>query len=156
MLPGSSSAITMPRLDLCVINAWSAVGTEYSSPSDVRTPNGTNGVRCSCLRISSITVALYQKLAFPHHLFAVEPDVEIAAHAVDVSFGNPVSAGVFGVRMTKGNVNAGKFFILQNMADDVRAGDVCADGKFTDAVAIFVCAGVGAKFVAQILVVRTQ
>ena len=55
---------------------------------------------------------LYRELTAPHHLFAIEPDVEIAADAVNVCFGNPVSSGVLGVRMTKGEVNAGNFFVL--------------------------------------------
>src|SRR5262249_35949433 len=97
---------------------------------------------------------LYQKLPTSHYFLAVEPNVAIGADAVDVCFGSPVRPGVFGVRMTEGNVNARKFFVLQNVADNVRAGDVCADGKFTDAVAVFVCAGVSAKLVAQILVLR--
>src|SRR5215510_2566862 len=99
---------------------------------------------------------LYQKLPPSHYLLAVEPDIEIAADTVDMRFGSPVRPGVFGVRMTEGNVNAGNFFVLQNVSDNVRAGDVCADGKFTDAVAVFVCAGVSTKLVAQILVLRMQ
>jgi len=34
----------------------------------------------------TITAELYQKLPFPHYLLAVEPDVEIAADAVDMRF----------------------------------------------------------------------
>ena len=60
----------------------------------------------------AIAAALYQKLPFPHYLLAVEPDVEIAADAVDVRFGNPVCARVFGVRMTKCNVDSGNLFVL--------------------------------------------
>src|SRR5215470_9699377 len=106
------------------------------------------GTRWRRFRISSITVVLYQKLPFPHHLLAVEPDIEIAAHTVDVRFGNPVCAGVLSVGVTKRNVDPGKFFILQNVTDDARAGDVGADGKFTDAIAVFVRVRVSAKFVA--------
>src|SRR6266404_6570944 len=107
-----------------------------------------NGTRCRRFRISSITAILYQKLAASHHLLAVEPDIEIAADAVDVCFGNPIRPSVFGIRMTEGDVNTGNFFVLQNVPDNMRAGDVCADGEFTDAVTVFVCAGVSAKFVA--------
>ena len=63
-------------------------------------------------RFAVHTVALDQKLPAFHHLFAVEPDIEIAADTVDVRFGNPACAGVFGVGMTKGDVNAGNFFVL--------------------------------------------
>ena len=58
------------------------------------------------------TAALYQKLPFPHYLFAVEPDVEIAADAVDVRFGSPVCAGVLGVGMTERDVDPGNLFVL--------------------------------------------
>ena len=54
----------------------------------------------------------YQKLPFPHYLLAVEPDVEIAADAVDVRFGSPICAGMFGVGMTKRDVDSGNFFVL--------------------------------------------
>src|SRR5436305_649377 len=91
--------------------------------------NRTNGTRSRRLRTSAIMTALYQKSSRPHHLLAIEPDIEIAAHTVDVCFGSPVRPGVFGVRMTKSDVNAGNFFVLQNVADDMSAGDVCADGK---------------------------
>ena len=93
-----------------------------------------------------------QEFAASHHLFAIEPDVEVAADAVDVCLGNPVCASVLGVGMTKSDVDPGDFFILQNVSDHVRAGGVGADGKFADAIAVLVSACVGAKFVAQILV----
>jgi hypothetical protein len=76
---------------------------------DVKSKNET---RCSCFRISSITGILYQKFAFPHDLLAIEPDVEIAADAIDMRLGSPVCTGVLGVWMTKGNVDSGNFFIL--------------------------------------------
>src|SRR5436190_8338185 len=99
---------------------------------------------------------LYQKLSSLHHLFAVEPDVEVAADAVDMCLGDPVCAGVLGIGMAKSDVNTGDFFILQNMSNNVRASGVSADGKFAYAVAVFVGASVGAKFLAQVLVFRLQ
>src|SRR2546430_7515168 len=78
-----------------------------------------NGTRCRRFRISSITAILYQKFTASHHLLAVEPDIEIAANAVDVGFGNPIRPSVFGIRMTEGDMNAGNFFVLQNVTDDV-------------------------------------
>ena len=62
----------------------------------------------------------HQKPSAPHHLLAVEPDVEIAADAVNMRFGNPVRAGVLGVGMAEGDVDAGNFFVLQNVADNAR------------------------------------
>src|SRR5438128_360341 len=136
---------------------WSTVGTEYSCPSDVRIENGTNGMRESCLRISPIiNPKLDQKVPALHYLFAVEPDVEIAADAVDVSFGNPVRAGVFGIGMTKRNVDSGNFFVLQNVSNDVCAGCVGPDREFAYPIAVFIRARVSAKFVAQVLIFRLQ
>ena len=83
-----------------------------------------------------------------HHLFAIEPNVEIATDAVDVCFGNPVGASVLGVRKTKSDVDPRNFLVLQNVSNDVRASGVGADGKLAHAVAVFVSAGVSAKFVA--------
>src|SRR5437667_10612827 len=99
---------------------------------------------------------LDQKLPALHYLFIVKPDVEVAADAVDMRFGNPICAGVFGIRMTEGNMDAGNFFVLQNVSDDVRAGGVSADSKFAYTIAVFVGAGVSTKFIAQVLVLGPQ
>ena len=58
--------------------------------------------------------------------------------------------------MTKSDVHAGDFFILQNVANDVCACCVGADCEFAHSIAVLVGAGVGAKFIAQILVLRLQ
>src|SRR6266540_5072349 len=95
-----------------------------------------------------VTAKSDQEFSAPHYLFAIEPNVEIAADAIDVRFRHPVCAGVLGVGMTKSDVNTGDFFILQNVSNNVRASRVGADGKFAHAVAVFVSAGVSAKFIA--------
>ena len=59
-----------------------------------------------------VTAKSDQKFSVPHYLFAIEPDVEVAADAVDVRLGHPVCASVLGIRMTKSDVNTGDFFIL--------------------------------------------
>ena len=53
-----------------------------------------------------------QEFPVPHDLLAIEPDVEVAADAVDVCLGHPVCASMLGVGMTKSDVNTGDFFIL--------------------------------------------
>jgi hypothetical protein len=58
--------------------------------------------------------------------------------------------------MTEGDVDAGNFFILQNMTDNMGASGVGADGELADPVAVFISAGVCAKLVAQILVLGMQ
>ena len=53
-----------------------------------------------------------------HHLFAIEPNVEIATDAVDVCFGNPVGASVLSVRVAKSDVDSRNFLVLQNVSND--------------------------------------
>ena len=89
-----------------------SVGTEYSWPSEVRMRNGTKGTRCKAFANISNHRRIISKTSLPHHLLAVEPDVEIAADAVDVRFGSPVCAGMLGVGMTKRDVDSGNFFVL--------------------------------------------
>ena len=59
-----------------------------------------------------ITAKSDQEFPVPHYLFAIEPDVEITADAVDVRLGNPVCAGVLGVGMAKSDVDTRDFFVL--------------------------------------------
>src|SRR5260370_32149235 len=99
---------------------------------------------------------LYQKLAPLHHLLAIKTDVEIAANAVDMCFGKPLGAGVLGVWMTKGDVHSRDLFVLQNVADNMRAGGVGANREFADTIAVLVSARVSAKFVAQTFVLRAK
>ena len=97
-----------------------------------------------------------KKLPTPHHLFAIEPDVEIAADTVDVRFGRPIGARVPGIGMTESDVHTGNFFVLQNISDHVSARGVGADGEFADAVAVFVRRRVSAKFFQQLLVLTPK
>src|SRR5258708_7862372 len=79
-----------------------------------------------------------QKLPLRHDPFVVEPDVEEAADAVDVRGALPRLARVLGIGVAEGDVDAGKLFVLQDVADDAGAGEVGADGEFADAVGVFV------------------
>src|SRR5664279_2223635 len=65
-----------------------------------------------------------QECSAAHDLAAVDPDVEIAAHDVDVGRRVPVGAGVCAIRIAEGDVNAGNFLVLEDVADDVVDGDV--------------------------------
>lgn len=97
-----------------------------------------------------------QEAAVLHDLFfatfVFEPDVEAEADDVDVSAGAPGCAGVFAVGIAEGDVDAGKFFVLQNIADDAGDANVGADGELTDAIRIFVSVGVGPKIPLKLLV----
>src|SRR5438309_1043156 len=69
-----------------------------------------------------------QECSAAHNLSAVDPDVEFAAHHVDVSRRIPVRAGVRAVRIPECNVNARDLLVLQNIADHVAHPGVGADG----------------------------
>src|ERR1035438_6485146 len=95
-----------------------------------------------------------QKLAGGHNLAIVGPDVEITADHVDVRAGPPVGAGMRAVGITESHVNAGKFFILQNVADHAAQPDVGPDGEFADAIAVLVGMCVSPEFLFQLAVLR--
>ena len=63
----------------------------------------------------------------------------------------PGGAGVFAVGIAEGDVDAGKFFVLQDVADDALDADVGADGEFADAVGVFVGVGVGPEVAARVV-----
>src|SRR5437588_2966851 len=98
----------------------------------------------------------HQELPAAHYLLAVEPDVEIASHTIDMRFRNPIGPGVLGIRMTKGEMNAGNFFVLENVANYMGAGGIGADGKFAYSVTILIGAGVSAKFLEQFFIFRSH
>src|SRR6266550_4392914 len=93
-----------------VIRASSFCCRTPPAPSAIRTAQGTNS---------------NQELPSLHHLLAVKPNVKIAAYAVDVRFRNPVSSGVFGIWVTKRDVNSRNLLILKDVSDHMKAGCVC-------------------------------
>ena len=56
------------------------------------------------------------------------------------------------VGIAEGDVDAGKFFVLQDIADDAGDADVGADGELADAVGVFVGVGVGPEVLLELLV----
>jgi len=93
-----------------------------------------------------------EEVAVAHDEAAVGPDVELAADDVDVGGAKPIGAGMSAVGVAEGDMAAGDFFILEDIADDVGEGEVGADGEFADAVGIFVGVAVGPEFIAEFLV----
>ncbi len=57
--------------------------------------------------------------------------------------GLPRGAGVGSVGVSEGDVDAGEFFVLKDVADDAVDADVGADGELADAVGVLVGVGVG-------------
>src|SRR6185295_6453197 len=87
------------------------------------------------LSFAAQSAASAEKPAALHHLLAVDPDVEVAADAVDVGGGGPGLAGVLGVGMAEGEVDAGELLVLQDIAADVGDGEVGPDAELAHAVA---------------------
>ncbi len=56
------------------------------------------------------------------------------------------------VGVAEGDVDAGEFFVLQDVADDALDADVGADGELADAVGVFVGVGVGPEVALEVLV----
>lgn len=97
-----------------------------------------------------------QEMAIAHDLFfsggRLKPDVETEADDIDVSRRTPGRAGVLSVRIAEGDVDAGKFLVLKNVADDAGDADVGADGEFADAIGVLVGMGVGPEIPLELVV----
>ena len=66
--------------------------------------------------------------------------------------GFPGRSGLGAVGVAEGYMDAGKFFVLENVADDPLDADVGADGDLADAVGVFVGVGVGPEVALEVLV----
>ncbi len=68
----------------------------------------------------------------------------------------PGRAGVLAVGIAEGDVDAGKFFVLEDVADDALDAEVGADGEFADAVGVLVGVGVGPEVASSCLFALEQ
>ena len=68
----------------------------------------------------------------------IRPDVEVSSHNIYVRRGGPLRAGMQAVGISERHMYTGNLFILQNVADDVLAGQICSDRELADAVAVFI------------------
>src|SRR3954454_18301512 len=110
---------------------------------NARRSSGTMRVRC--LRRDG-------ELALLHDLEIVHPDIEAAADDVNVRGRIPLRTGVLAVRIAKGDVDAGEFFVLKDVTDHVFHADVGADGELADPIAVFVRMGVGPEVLFEFFV----
>ena len=92
---------------------------------------------------------LDQELALLHDLPPVYPDIELAANHVDVRAGVPLRSRVLSIRIAEGDVDAGEFLVLQDLADYVGQFNIGADGELAYAVAVFVGVGVRPEILLQ-------
>jgi hypothetical protein len=94
----------------------------------------------------------YQKFPPAHDLLAVDPDVEVAAHHVNVCRGIPFGTRVFSVGISECDMYAGKFLILQNLADHVLQLNIRPNRELTDPITVLVGVGIGPEIVTQFLI----
>ena len=94
--------------------------------------------------------------AFGDDLVGVDPDVAVAGEDVDVGLGFPVGVGLAAVGIAEGDVNAGKFFVLEKDADHFGEAEVGAEGEFADAVAVFVGVAVVPEFLLEIFAIAVD
>src|ERR1700745_923865 len=85
-----------------------------------------------------------------YNLILVNPYVAITGQNVDVRFRFPVGMGLASVRIAKGDVYSGKFFILQQNSDHFRQAKVCSERQLAYAVAVLVGMAILPKFLFQI------
>ena len=90
-----------------------------------------------------------KEAAFAHDLFfavsVFELDIEAEADNVYVGAGTPGGASVFAVGIAEGDVDAGEFFVLQDVANDAIDADVGANSEFSYSIGVFVGVGIGPK-----------
>jgi hypothetical protein len=91
-------------------------------------------------------------VALLHDLPPVHPDIELAPNYIDVGSRVPLRPRVLAVRIAKGDMNAGEFLVLQNLADYVGQFNIGADGELAYAIAVFVSVGVRPEILFQCLV----
>src|ERR1035437_2225678 len=79
-----------------------------------------------------------QEPALPHDLFFAslrfQPDIEAQANYVDVRAGVPGCAGVLTIRVAEGDMDAGEFFVLQNIANHALNAEIGANGELANPV----------------------
>src|SRR5882724_7370444 len=89
-------------------------------------------------------------LAFFNDLVIIDPDVALARQHVNVRFGFPVGMGLGSVGVSKRDVHAGKFFILQKNADHLGKSKIGAESELADTVAVFVGVAILPEFLLKV------
>ncbi len=79
-----------------------------------------------------------KNLPVPHDLLVIDPNIKLSSDHVDVSRRVPLCSSVRAVRITKSDVHAGIFFVLQNLPNHILQFDIGANGKFADAIAVLI------------------
>src|SRR5579863_1965478 len=101
-------------------------------------------------------LCFYQKLAVLHDLLVIDPNVEFSADHIDVRSGIPIGASVRPVGISKRDVNARIFLILENFANQIFQPNIGADREFTDTVAVGVRVSVLPEIVLEFPIGRVR
>ena len=96
--------------------------------------------------------ALNHKASAAHDLLLFRPDIEIAAHYIDMRRRTPLGARVRSIRVAECEMNTGNLLVLQNIAYDFTQRQICPDSQFAYPVAIFVAMRVVPEFLFELLV----
>src|SRR4030088_1455468 len=85
------------------------------------------------------------------HLVFINPNIALASQDIDMRLGHPVRVRLTAIGIAEGQMYAGKFFVLQQHANHARQSQICAEGQFTDAVAVLIGVAIFPEFLLQIL-----
>src|SRR5664280_643165 len=139
---GTKHGVSETRKPMCEPQALSKPWRSWRYFSGVK-------LRLNSSRSAGTISGLDKEAALLHDLLAVNPDIEVQAHDINVSAGIPLRAGMRTVGVSERNVQAGKFLVLQDLPDDPLEFEVRSDGKLPDEMTIFVGVGVGPELLFQ-------
>src|ERR1035438_8866277 len=125
------------------VPAWSRWTAECRRSSRSKARFGNRSASWSELSGSEL-LSSDQEPPFAHDLlryrtggaFGFEPDVEAEAYHVNVRAGSPGRARVLAIGVAEPDVDAGKLFVLQDVADHPLHAQVGADRNLTPAVGV--------------------
>src|SRR5664280_3586016 len=143
---GTKHGVSETRKPMCEPQALSKPWRSWRYFSGVK-------LRLNSSRSAGTISGLDKEAALLHDLLAVNPDIEVRAHHVNVGAGIPLRASVRAVGVSESNVQAGKFLVLQDLPDDVLEFKVRSDGELADEMAILVGVGIGPELLFQNFVI---
>src|SRR5450631_4021646 len=84
--------------------------------------------------------------------FGFQPDVKTQSNDINVCSRTPRCAGVFAIGIAEGDMDAWKFFVLQDIAYHSFHAEIGADRELSDAIRVFICVGIIPKIFFKLLV----
>src|ERR1035437_5614468 len=139
---GTKHGVSETRKPMCVPQASSKCWRSWRYFSGVK-------LRLNSSRSAGTISGLDEKAALLHDLLAVNPDIEVQAHDVNVGAGIPLCTCVRAIGVSEGDVDAGKFLVLQDLPYDPLEFEVRSDGKLPNKMAVLVGVRVGPELLFQ-------